>query len=104
MTAVRALAVAAALAFFFLAARAYERRRLSVIIVTAVAGAVAVLSISPALFDPIFSWFNVQPGNERRLIFLLVVAFFVLLFLVLRLQSESDTNERSLRLLVEALG
>jgi hypothetical protein len=107
MSAVRALAVAAALAFFYLAARAYGRRRisrLSLIIVTAVVAAVAVLSISPSLFDPLFRWFNVEPGNERRLIFLLVVAFFVLLFLVLRLQSASDTNERSLRLLVEALG
>jgi hypothetical protein len=107
MTAVRALAAAAALGFFFLAARAYGRRRisrLSLIIVTAVAAAVAVLSISPSLFDPVFGWFDVEPGNERRLIFLLVVAFFVLLFLVLRLQSASDTNERSLRLLVEALG
>jgi len=107
MTAVRVLAVVAALAFFLLAARAYERRRvsrLSLIIVTAVAAGVALLSISPSLFDPVFGWFNVEPGNERRLIFLLVIAFFVLLFLVLRLQSESDTNERSLRLLVEALG
>jgi hypothetical protein len=107
MTAVRALAVAAALAFFVLAARAYGRRRisrLSLIIVTAVVAAVAMLSISPSLFDPVFGWFDVEPGNERRLIFLLLVAFFVVLFLVLRLQSASDTNERSIRLLLEALG
>jgi hypothetical protein len=107
MTAVRALAVVTALAFFLLAARAYDRRhisRLSLIIVTGVAAGVALLSISPGLFDPVFGWFDVPAGNERRLIFLLVIAFFVLLFLVLRLQSASDTNERSLRLLVEALG
>ena len=38
------------------------------------------------------------------LIFVLLVASLVLFFLVLRVQSSSDTNERAIRLLVEAFG
>src|SRR2546428_13941406 len=100
MTAVRALAVVAALAFFLLAVRAYERRRvsrLSLIIVTAVAAGVALLSISPGLFDPVFGWVHGEPGNERRRVFLLVVALLVLLFFVLALSARSGTYERRQR-------
>ncbi len=107
MSAIRILGIVASIIFFVLAARAYTRRRisrLSLIIVTAVTLGVALLSLSPALFDPVFGWFDVVPGDERRLIFVLTVAIFVLLFLTLRAQSAADANERSLRLLVEALG
>ena len=107
MTAVRLLGIVASLAFFLLAVRAYARRRisrLSLLIVSGLGAGLVALSLSPSLYDPLFAWFNVRPGNERRLIFVLVVAVFILLGLLLRLQSESDTNERSIRLLVEALG
>jgi hypothetical protein len=107
VTAVRFFGIVASLAFFFLAARAYSRRgisRLSLLIISVLSLTLVLLSLSPSLFDPIFGWFNVEPGNDRRLIFLLTVGIFVLLALVLRLQSETDTNERSLRLLVETLG
>jgi glycosyltransferase involved in cell wall biosynthesis len=63
-----------------------------------------MLSLRPSVFDPIFGWFDVEPGAERRLIFVLVVAVLALFFLVFGIQSESDTNDRSLRLLVEAMG
>ena len=63
-----------------------------------------ILSLRPSAFDPIFGWFDVQPGDERRLIFVLVLAVLVLFFLLLGVQSEADTNERSIRMLVEALG
>lgn len=107
MTAIRLLAMAAALGFALAAIRAYGRRRisrLSMLIVSALGLVLLLLAIYPPLFDPVFRWFNVERGDDRRLIFLLTVGVFVLLFLVLRLQSESDTNERSIRLLVEALG
>lgn len=107
MTAVRLLGIAAAFAFFLLAVRAYGRRRISrlnLLIVTGLAVVLIALSLSPGLFDPLFGRFDVQAGNERRLIFVLIVAVLVLFFLVLRAQSGSDTNERSIRLLVEALG
>jgi len=107
VTAVRLVGVVAALSVFVLAVRAHNRRRisrLSLLIVSALAVVVTVLSLSPALFDPLFAWFDVQKGEERRLIFVLTVGFFVLLFLVLRAQSHADENERATRLLVEAVG
>jgi hypothetical protein len=107
MSAIRLLGMVAAIAFFWLAARAYSRRRisrLSLIIVTGLTLVVGLLSLAPALFDPVFDWFDVVPGDERRLVFALTVGIFVLLFLVLRAQSHADENERSIRLLVEALG
>lgn len=107
MSAIRLIGLVAALSIFWVTVRAYRRRRisrLSLIIVTGLTLVVATLSLSPAMFDPLFDWFDVVPGNERRLVFVLTIAIFVLLFLVLRAQSHADENERSLRLLVEALG
>ncbi len=107
MTTVRILGVVAALIALFLAANAYERRRisrLSLLIVGALSVGVIVLAIRPSLYGPLFTWFNVAPGNERRELFIVVLAVIALFLLVARVQSSSDTNERSLRLLVEALG
>jgi len=107
VTAVRFLGVLASIGLFLAAARAYDRRRisrLSLIVVTLLSTALVIMSIRPSVFDPVFGWFDVQPGAERRLIFVLVVGVLALFFLVLGIQSESDTNERSMRLLVEALG
>ena len=106
MTAVRLLGVVVALAFFILAVRAHGRQRISrlnLIIVTLLSLGLVAISVSPSLFDPVFGWFDVEAGNERRLIFLLTVGVFVLLFLILRLQSQADTGERNLRLLIEGL-
>jgi glycosyltransferase involved in cell wall biosynthesis len=55
-------------------------------------------------YGPLFGWFNIAPGNERRELFTVILAVIALFFLVLRVQSASDTNDRSIRLLVEALG
>jgi hypothetical protein len=107
VTAVRFLGVLAALGLFLAAVRAYDRHRisrLSLIVVTVLSTALVVLSFRPSVFDPVFGWFDVEPGAERRLIFVLVVGVLALFFLVFGVQSESDTNDRSLRLLVEALG
>jgi hypothetical protein len=107
VTAVRFLGVLASIGLFLAAVRAYDRHRisrLSLIVVTVLSTALAMLSLRPSVFDPIFGWFDVEPGAERRLIFVLVVAVLALFFLVFGIQSESDTNDRSLRLLVEAMG
>jgi hypothetical protein len=107
LSGVRVLGAIASLAIFVLTIRAYGLRRisrLSLITISLVTIALVALAISPSLFDPIFGWFDVEPGNERRLVFLLMVAVFVLFFLLFRTQSAADTNERSIRLLVEALG
>ena len=107
MPALRVLGVVAALAFFLLSIRRYSRRRISrfsLIVSSILAIFVMALAISPSLFDPIFNTFHFGEGNNRRLIFVLMVAVAVLFFLILRLQSQGDVNERNMRLLVEALG
>ena len=107
MSALRFLGIIAALGFALFAVRGHARRRisrLSLIIAVALAVTVILLAIWPGIFDPIFTTFNFQAGNDRRLIFVLMVAVLVILFLLLRVQSAADVNERSIRLLVEALG
>ncbi len=107
MPALRILGGIAALAYFILTIRRYRRRqisRLNLIISCALAIVVVLLAAAPSAFNPIFTRFNFGPGNDRRLIFVLMVAVLVLFGLVLRVQSISDVNERSIRLLVEALG
>jgi hypothetical protein len=107
MPALRVLGGLAALSFFLLSIRRYQRRRISrfsLIISCFLCVIVLALAISPGLFNPIFDSFRFGTGNNRRLIFVLMVAVIVLLFLVLRAQSLGDVNERSIRLLVEALG
>jgi hypothetical protein len=107
MPALRVLGGIAALAYFFIAFRRYRRRqisRLNLIISCTLSIVVVLLAIAPSLFNPIFTRFNFGPGNDRRLIFVLMIAVLVLFGLVLRVQSIADVNERSIRLLVEALG
>jgi hypothetical protein len=107
MSALRFLGIIAALGFALFAVRGHARRRisrLSLIIAVALAVTVILLAIWPGIFDPVFTTFNFQAGNDRRLIFVLMVAVLVILFLLLRVQSAADVNERSIRLLVEALG
>ena len=107
MPALRVLGGIAALAYLFIAFRRYRHRqisRLNLIISCTLSIVVVLLAIAPSLFNPIFTRFNFGPGNDRRLIFVLMVAVLVLFGLVLRVQSIADVNERSIRLLVEALG
>ena len=86
--------------------RGYERRnisRLNLIILIGLCASVVALAIYPPLFDPILRTFDFERGTDG-VIFALLVAVFVLFFLYLRAQTTADTNERSIRLLVEALG
>jgi hypothetical protein len=108
MPAIRVLSAVAAVAFLAFAIRRYDRRqisRLNLIISFSITLVVVGLAISPSLFDPVFSRLvGGTPGDNRRLLFVLMVGVIVLFFLLLRAQATSDTNERSIRLLVEALG
>jgi hypothetical protein len=108
MPALRILGGIAALAFIVLAFRRYRRRqisRLNLIISSAISIVVLLLAISPGLFDPLFeALLDATPGDNRRFLFVLMVAVIVLFALIVRLQSIADTNERSIRILVEALG
>ena len=114
MPALRILGGLAALAFFINQIRRYRRRnvsRLNLIITCFLCIAVIALAISPSFFNPVFRTFNFEPPNNQseaeartRLIFVLVIGIGILFALYLRLQSSADVNERSIRLLVEALG
>ena len=95
MPAIRVLGGIAAFAYFVLAIRRYRRRqisRLNLIISCVLAIVVVLLAIAPSAFNPIFTRFNFGPGNDRRLIFVLMIAVLVLFGLVLRVQSISDVN------------
>jgi hypothetical protein len=114
MPAFRILGGLAALSFFVVQILRYRRRhvsRLNLIITCALCIVIVALAISPSFFNPVFRTFNFQPPANQpdaeartRLIFVLVVAVVILFALYLRLQSSADTNERAIRLLVEALG
>jgi hypothetical protein len=106
MPAIRILAGLATVALFVMVVRGYDRRRISrlnLIILFALCAAVLALAIFPPLFDPVLRTFDFERGTDG-VIFALLVAVGVLFFLYLRAQTTSDTNERSIRLLVEALG
>ncbi len=107
MLALRIAGAAIALGLLGLAIARHRRRqisRLNLLITAAIALAVVVLAADPDLFNPVFGVFNFRPGSGQRLTAVLLVAVVVLFLLVLRLESQADTNERSIRLLVESLG
>jgi len=107
MSALRILGGLFAVAFFALALIRYRRRqisRLNLIISTLISAAILLLAVSPSLFNPLFEVFNFEPGSGQRLTAVLLFAVALLFLLVIRMQSEVDTNERNMRLLVESLG
>lgn len=107
MLALRIAGAALAVGMFVLALWRYRRRqisRLNLIITWGIAVAVVLLAAAPNLFNPVFEIFNFRPGTGQRLTAVLLVAVVVLFLLILRLESQADTNERSIRLLVESLG
>jgi len=107
MLALRIAGALVAVAMSALALARYRRRqisRLNLLITWVIALAVVVLAADPNLFNPVFEIFNFRPGSGQRLTAVLLVAVVVLFLLILRLESQADTNERSIRLLVESLG
>jgi hypothetical protein len=104
--ALRILGGLAAFSFFVWSIRRYQRRqisRLNLIVSCLLSVGIVVIAVWPDAYDFAFDAFNADPGNNRRLIFLLMIAVIVLFGLILRLESSSDVNERSIRQLVEAL-
>jgi len=94
-----------AVGFFFVALRGHRRRqisRLNLLISWAISLAVIALAIDPSVFGPVFDLFPAR--TNQRLIAVLFIGVIVLFFLFLRVQAEADVAERSIRLLVEALG
>lgn len=107
MLALRILGGIGAIAFLAVALVRYRRRqisRLSLFISAVIAFGIVVLAAAPSLFNPLFDLMHFKPGSNRRLIAVLLLAVAVLFALVIRMQSYVDSNERSIRLLVEAFG
>ena len=103
----RVLGAVFAVGFLALVLVRYERKqvsRLTLIISSFISVAILLLAIAPGLFNPLFETFNFQPGTGLRLTGVLLAAVVILFLLVLRLQANVDTNERSIRLLVESMG
>src|SRR5919206_1337803 len=107
MLAFRVIGGLLAALFLVISIERYGRRRISrltLIIGGALEIFVIVLAIRPSWFNPLFETFNFQPGTGQRLTGVLLGAVAVLFLLLLRMQSSVDTNERSIRLLVESIG
>ena len=107
MLALRIVGAALAAAFVAVSIVRYGRQRisrLSLIISSAIALGVIALAAAPGVFNPIFETLNFAPGSGRRLTAVLLIAVAILFLLLLRLQTYVDTNERSIRLLVESIG
>jgi hypothetical protein len=84
----------------------YRTRQISRLnlIITWLLGVGAILLVSaPVLFDPLFDLFNFRRGGGQRLLGALIIAVAVLYALLIRLTTYVDQNQRSIRLLVEAL-
>jgi hypothetical protein len=107
MLALRVIGAVLAVIFFAVALGRYQRRRisrLSLIITGLISLIVFFLALTPSWFNPLFRTFNFQPGTGQRLTAVLLAAVVVLFLLAGRMQLYVDTNERSIRLLVESLG
>src|SRR3972149_4808377 len=107
MLAIRIVGALVAVVLLATSVPRYRRRqisRLNLIISWALAVGIILLAIAPEIFNPIFDLFNFRPGNNRRLTAVLLFGVIVEFILLFRIQSYTDVNERSIRLLVEALG
>jgi hypothetical protein len=105
-TPIRILGAVFALVVFVEAVRRHRKRdisRLSLLLTTLVSAAIIVLAISPGLADPVFETFDFQKGNQRQLIAATLFGVFVLFALLVREMAATDTNSRTIQLLIEAL-
>jgi len=106
MLALRIFGAIFAVFLLTLAAVRYRRRgisRLNLIISWTFGGILLILAVAPVVFNPLFDLFNFRQGGGRRLIAAELFGLIALFALLVRNMSYTDTNERSIRLLVEAL-
>ena len=84
----------------------YRKRqisRLNLIITWLLGTAIVVLAIAPVAFDWLFDVFNFEEGGGQRLVAVGLFGLIAMFALLIRNMSYTDQNERSIRLLVEAL-
>ncbi|HEY7876044.1 MAG TPA: glycosyltransferase family 2 protein [Actinomycetota bacterium] len=85
-----ALVAAVLVSFALLRYRRGLLRRGEIILVALVSGALTVVAIAPDLVDPVLGALGFHPGNERRIIGLLVLSNLFTLGLVFRGVSRDD--------------
>jgi len=68
-----------------------QLRRGELLVIATVTGALAIAAVVPAFLDPFLRGLGFEPGNERRIIGLLVVSNLFTLGLVFRGFSRDDT-------------
>lgn len=106
MLALRIVGGVFAAALMLSSALRFRRRRISrwnLIISWLLAIAGLVLAVAPGLFDWLFNLFNFRRGGGQRIIGILLFSNLVLLVLILRNTSETDSVARDFRLLIEGL-
>jgi hypothetical protein len=94
--------VAALLALFAIARyRKGQLRRGEALLIAAVASALTIAGAAPSLLDPVLSALGFEPGQERRIIGLLVLSNLFTLGMVFRGFSRDDTLSSELGDLVD---
>ena len=78
-------------AFALLRYRRGQLRRGEMVIIALVTGALTVAAVAPSFLDPILRGLGFEPGDERRIIGLLVISNLFTLGLVFRGFSRDDT-------------
>lgn len=97
-------AVAVALAAFAVGRyRKGQLRRGELLVVAAVCAALSIAAVSPNLFDPLLSALGFRPGQERRIIGLLVISNVFTLALLFRGFSRDDLISDEVGELVDSL-
>lgn len=99
LTLLRLLGLIVAVALVILAVRGYSRRSLNLpdlLLTLLLAATVGALSASPSIVDPLLSRIGFPPGSHRRVIGVLVVSDFVMLFLLVRSYAKVDLVKDSL--------
>ncbi len=102
--ALRIVGGAAALLLFAFAALRYRRgqlRRGELFIAALVAGGLSVAAVAPPLLDPLLSLLGFEPGQERRIIGLLVISNLFTLALLFRGFSRDDQLSNEMGSLVD---
>ncbi len=95
----RILGLVVAAALVILALRRFRRRALRLpdtIIMLLLAGAMAAISIAPALVDPVLRELGFPPGDARRVIGVLVISNILAYVLLLRAFAKTDRLEQTL--------
>jgi hypothetical protein len=98
LTLLRLLGLIVSVALVILALRGYSRRSFNLpdlVLTLVLAVMVGMLSADPSIVDPLLSRIGFPPGSHRRVIGVLVVGDFAMLFLLIRSYAKADSIKQS---------